>query len=186
MLTVFRAGALVDLGVREVVDSDLAPSVFALAIAHELDHASQRHRHASGQLYCLKQGVMVVGTETGMLANPPHFVGWIPPYFEHSIAGPGALEGWTVFVAQADCAGLPPQPALLSCSALLEPLVERLAGFAPTQWQQPEYQRVTAVLLDELRGAGIRAPSLPLPDERRLRAIATVLIDNPGDPRGGP
>lgn len=175
-----------DLDVRKLVDSPAAPDVFALSISHELAHASDKHRHACGQLYCLTQGLMMVRTESGLFANPPRFVGWIPPHFEHAIVGPGVVTGWTVFINKACVAGLPDRPALLACSKLLEPLVERLAQWSPEHWSSTQYARMSSVFLDELAVASIQKLSLPLPEDKRLRAIASVLMENPSDPRTGP
>lgn len=174
------------LSVRELVDSADAPPVLALSIGYELDRSGDRHRHASGQLYCLRQGLMVVRTESGLFANPPHFVGWIPPDFEHSIAGPGVVTGWTVFIHQDQVGDLPKQPALLACSSLVEPLVERLAQWTSAQWSTRPFARMAQVFLDELRLSTVQPLSLPLPEDPRLRAIASVLMENPSDPRSGP
>lgn len=179
------ATASAGIDVRRIVDSADAPDVLAVAISQALANSADRHRHESGQLYCLRQGLMMVRTESGLFANPPRFVGWIPPHFEHSIVGPGALTGWTVFVAKTCVAGLPERPALLECSALVEPLAERLAGWSPQRWTSPEYKRMCSVFIDELRAAGTGRLSLPMPEDARLRAIAGVLMENPSDPRTG-
>ncbi len=172
--------------VRQWVDSAAAPPVLALSIDYELAQAGDRHRHASGQLYCLRQGVMMAHTDAGLFANPPRFVGWIPPHVEHSIIGPGPVIGWTVFVRPDRIAGLPATPALLTCPRLLEPLVERLSESPSAHWPSPQYRRLAEVFLDELCAAEVRGLSLPLPEDRRLRAITRVLMENPADPRTGP
>ncbi|MFU1982162.1 AraC family transcriptional regulator [Bordetella hinzii] len=171
---------------RQWVDSPEAPGVLALSLSHEFDQAGARkHRHDSGQLYCLSQGMMTVRTGKGLFASLPRCVGWIPPRFEHAIVGPGPVKGWTVFVRPDQVAGLPEGPALLACSRLLEPLVERLAESGPADWHAAPYQRMSQVLLDELHAATQQKLSLPLPEDRRLRAIARVLMQNPADPRSG-
>lgn len=172
--------------VRMIVDSPHAPPVLALAIAHELDRSHTLHRHASGQLYCLHQGVMMVKTDSGIFANPPRLVGWIPPGHEHSVSGGPQMTGWTVFLHEKNAASLPKHPALLRCSALVEPVAQRLAQYLPHERQGAAYRRLSGVFMDELRTAQIQGPSLPLPLEPRLRRIAMALIGNPADSRTGP
>lgn len=165
------------------IDSAQAPPVLAFTTALEVQHGDIRHSHASGQLYFLHEGIMTVYTDTGWLATPPRFVGWIPPAHPHKIAGPDVLGGWTAFIRPDHTSGLPAFPALLRCSGLVAPAVERLAQYPMKDWESGAYQRLGMVLLDELRGAEVRGPSLPFPEDQRLRAIADALIANPADDR---
>lgn len=165
------------------IDSDQAPPVLAFTTGLEVQQGDIRHCHASGQLYFLRQGIMTVYTDTGWLATPPRFVGWIPPLHPHTVVGPDLLGGWTAFVRPNHTSGLPARPALLRCSGLVAPAVERLAQYSMGDWGAEAYQRLAEVLLDELRGAEVHGPSLPLPEDQRLRAIADVLIANPADGR---
>ncbi len=163
-----------------------APRVIAAGLSKQLDRESRTHQHAAGQLYCLKQGLMTVHTPSGIFANPPRLVGWIPPHFEHAIIGPGRVLGWTVLVDETLSVPLPQRPVLLSCSSLLEPLAERLANWSPDAWGSDRYQRLCSVFLDELYESNEHPLTLPLPEEPRLRQIARLLMENPADTRTGP
>lgn len=163
-----------------------APKVIAAALAKQLDRETFTHRHAAGQLFCLKQGLMTVKTPSGIFANPPRLVGWIPPYFEHAIIGPGPVLGWTVLVDDALAAPLPDHPVLLSCPSVLEPLAERLAILSPDHWGSARYHRLCEVFLDELYESTEHPLTLPLPAEPRLLQIARLLMDDPSDTRTGP
>ncbi|WP_081976917.1 AraC family transcriptional regulator [Bordetella trematum] len=166
-----------------LIDSPQAPQVLALSVSGDDEDHGDPQQHRSGQLYCLKQGLMVVQCEAGLFVSPPRFVGWIPPLAEHAVAGRGPIEGWTVFIKAEAVQGLPSQPALLAGSPLLAPLAERLAQWQPEAWRTPEYLRMSQVFLDEVRLAPVQGLSLPMPEDRRLRAIARVLIEQPADPR---
>ncbi|HBZ16485.1 AraC family transcriptional regulator [Pantoea sp. NPDC088449] len=163
-----------------------APKVIAAALSKQLHGESITHRHAAGQLYCLKQGLMTVKTPSGIFANPPRLVGWIPPYFEHAIIGPGRVLGWTVLVDDSLAAPLPDRPVLLSCPTVLEPLAERLATLSPDHWGSARYNRLCEVFLDELNESTEHPLTLPLPAEPRLHQIARLLMDDPSDARTGP
>lgn len=163
-----------------------APKVIAVSLSKALDRESHTHRHAAGQLYCLKQGLMTVNTPSGIFANPPRLIGWIPPNFEHAIVGPGQVLGWTVLIDEDLAAPLPDHPVLLSCPAVLEPLAERLATLTPEFWGSERYNRLGEVFLDELYEASVQPLTLPLPQDPRLHQIARLLMANPSDMRTGP
>lgn len=170
---------------KRLLQSD-APKVIATALAKQLPRESRTHQHAAGQLYCLKQGIMTVNTSSGIFANPPRLVGWIPPHFKHAIIGPGQVLGWTVLIDETLSAPLPKQPVLLSCPSVLEPLAERLANLSPDLWGSARYNRLCDVFLDELYESSEHALTLPLPEEPRLCQIARLLMEDPADPRTGP
>jgi AraC-like DNA-binding protein len=163
-----------------------APKVIAVSLSKELARERHTHRHAAGQLYCLKQGLMTVNTPSGIFANPPRLVGWVPPHFEHAIVGPGQVQGWTVLIDEVLAAPLPDHPVLMSCPAVLELLAERLATLTPALWGSERYHRLGQVFLDELYEATVQPLTLPLPEDPRLLQIARLLIDNPSDMRTGP
>ncbi|MFY0405179.1 AraC family transcriptional regulator [Pantoea dispersa] len=163
-----------------------APKVIAVSLSKELDRERRTHRHAAGQLFCLRQGLMTVNTSSGIFANPPRLVGWIPPWFDHALVGPGRVLGWTVLIDEALAAPLPDRPVLLSCPTVLEPLAERLAVLEPELWSSARYARLGQVFLDELYESTPQELTLPLPDEPRLRQIARLLMDDPTDTRTGP
>ena len=163
-----------------------APKVIAVSLSKELDRERCTHRHAAGQLFCLRQGLMTVNTSSGIFANPPRLVGWIPPWFDHALVGPGRVLGWTVLIDEALAAPLPDRPVLLSCPTVLEPLAERLAVLEPELWSSARYTRLGQVFLDELYESTPQELTLPLPEEPRLRQIARLLMDDPADTRTGP
>lgn len=163
-----------------------APKVIAVSLSKELDRERRTHRHAAGQLFCLRQGLMTVNTSSGIFANPPRLVGWIPPWFDHALVGPGRVLGWTVLIDEALAAPLPDRPVLLSCPTVLEPLAERLAVLEPELWSSARYTRLGQVFLDELYESTPQELTLPLPEEPRLRQIARLLMDDPADTRTGP
>ena len=129
---------------------------------------------------------MTVNTSSGIFANPPRLVGWIPPWFDHALVGPGRVLGWTVLIDEALAAPLPDRPVLLSCPTVLEPLAERLAVLEPELWSSARYARLGQVFLDELYESTPQELTLPLPEEPRLRQIARLLMDDPADTRTGP
>lgn len=167
------------------IDSEDAPDLFALSSSFTLQSSEEKHIHEAGQLFCLKQGLMMVESKHGFFVNPPRFIAWIPPDTEHSFANPGPIEGWTVFIKKERTKNLPDHPALLDCSELLEPLAKRLAGWAVTDFSSNEYQRMSEVFLDELQHSTIQPFSLPLPEDAKLRKIATLLIENPANYKTG-
>ncbi|GAB3260195.1 AraC family transcriptional regulator [Chitinimonas naiadis] len=156
--------------------SSSSPSLQAYRLPHTADRQTASHAHAQGQLYALTDGMLVIQTTGGRWVMPPGHIGWLPPRSEHSAEGHGALSGWSAYLEEALCRDLPAQPCVLAPSALISAIVERAVQW-PIEPADPDRQhRLIAVLRDELMGATPQPLSLPMPKDRRLRAICTALL----------
>ncbi|MFM0299099.1 helix-turn-helix transcriptional regulator [Paraburkholderia sediminicola] len=141
------------------------------------------HRHARGQLFCIERGLVRVRTARGSWLLPPHRAGWIPPGVDHKASVSGALSGWGVMLRPDVTADLPGNPCVMGVSEMLRALVRRAASWSRAEHLQPEQERLVAVLLDEIRLARHEVLHLPIPTERRLLAMANLLIEHPEDER---
>ncbi|MFM0209561.1 helix-turn-helix transcriptional regulator [Paraburkholderia sediminicola] len=141
------------------------------------------HRHVRGQLFCIESGLVRVRTARGSWLLPPHCAGWIPPGVDHKASVSGALSGWGVMLRPDVAAVLPEEPCVIGVSEMLRALVRRAASWTNSDPLQPEQERLVAVLLDEIRLSRHEVLHLPMPAERRLLAIANLLIEHPEDGR---
>ncbi|MEW6341246.1 MAG: helix-turn-helix transcriptional regulator [Paraburkholderia sp.] len=141
------------------------------------------HRHVRGQLFCIESGLVRVRTARGSWLLPPHRAGWIPAGVDHEASVSGALSGWGVMLRPDVLHGLPSEPCVMGVSEMLRALVRRAASWGAEADLQPEQERIVGVLLDEIRLARREALYLPLPVERRLLAMANLLIEHPEDER---
>jgi len=141
------------------------------------------HRHVRGQLFCIESGMVRVRTAQGSWLLPPNRTGWIPPGVDHKVSVSGALSGWGVMLRPDMTLALPEDPCVMASSEMLHVLVRRAASWSGVEPLQAEQERLVAVLLDEIRMTRHEALHLPMPVERRLLAMAELLIAHPEDQR---
>lgn len=167
----------------QAADFDMISTIKAIAICLTSENVKldSTHQHRFAQLYCLKHGQMMIQSSTGIIVTPPHCMGWIPSYCEHHIISNSGVTGWTVFIDESLATIFPKEPTILSCSFLLEPLIQRMAEWEMAKMEQREYQHLVNVFFDELKQAELQPLSLPIPQDARLKKIALYLLENPTD-----
>lgn len=186
----YRVPAMSDpLLARERLDAADAPFLIAARLHAPGVRDTPEHRHARGQLLGADRGLLSVGTGRGRWLVPASDAVWVPPHQPHSLRSHGAaFSGWSVYVAEAECAALPAQPCALAVSPLLREAVARAAGWPAGASLDPAQARLARVVLDEIALAaagedGARL-GLPMPQDPRLLRVARALADAPDDPRG--
>lgn len=107
---------------------------------------------------------------------------WVPPHELHSIRSHGPFEGWSVYVAEAECAALPAAPRTLRTSPLLSAAVGRAATWRGSTLDQDQAS-VSRVILSEIRTLPAEDFGLPAPRDPRLLRIARQLAEHPEDDR---
>ncbi|WP_229220044.1 AraC family transcriptional regulator [Rugamonas fusca] len=145
--------------------------------------ATPMHRHARGQAIGAVSGLLAIATHGERLIVPPGHVLWMPPGHPHGLNAHGPASTWNAYVAPHACTALPPLPQVMAVSGLLREAVARAAGWSAQSTLVEAQARVCAVILDELAAAPAQQLVLPMPRERRLRAIALALAGQPADPR---
>lgn len=141
------------------------------------------HHHPRGQLTALRHGLLTFGTEAGAWVVASDHAVWMPPHQPHFGYSHGRFDGWSCYVAEPACAGLPDHPCTFRVSGLLREAVIRAAGWAGDRLDDRQL-RLALVILDELRDAADEPFGLPMPSDARLVRIARALLQDPGDRRG--
>lgn len=159
------------------------PVIVALYEAQAEHRELGTHSHARGQLSGLRRGLLTMGTDAGAWVVPADHAVWLPPHYAHYGWTHGAVEGWSCYIAEAACAGLPKRPCTIRTSGLLREAVLRASGWEGLTLDNRQ-RHVAMVILDELRVAPIEPFGLPMPRDPRLVLIARALLDEPGDRRG--
>ena len=162
------------------VDSNDGPVLIVAAGTQDGAQFTDAHRHARGQLMGSLRGLLSVGVEDGMWVVPAIHAVWLPPHHLHSVRSHGPFRGWSAYIAEAACAGLPERPCTIRTSGLLREAVLRAASW-PVAPLDEARSRVAGVVLDEIRSLPVEPFGLPLPRDPRLIAIARALIDDPAD-----
>jgi len=171
-----------DLG---FIDWPDGPAVIVIAGRQETERISPPHSHARGQLFGSTRAVLTVGVEGAVWVVPSIHAVWLPPHRTHWAASHGPFEGWSAYVAEDACGGLPQQPCTIRTSGLLREAVLRAAGW-PVQRDvplAPAQATVAQVILDELRALPPEPLGLPMPRDSRLLRIARALLDDPAGQR---
>ncbi|CAI1008474.1 helix-turn-helix domain-containing protein [Serratia quinivorans] len=149
---------------------------------HEKKHLTPWHQHTRGQLYLLTHGMIALETQEQQWAMTAGSIGWLPPHCAHQALACGNVAGWSLYLPEPYCSGLPEQPHLSTASGLIQALVERLAQFAGQRLNAPQ-RRLLQVLRDEVRMQENTPLQLPLPQDARLLKIARALLNEPADNR---
>ena len=150
---------------------------------HEL--ASGPHHHARGQLFGSLRGLLSLGVEDGVWIVPAIHAVWVPPHQVHSGRSHGPFHGWSVYVSEPACEGLPKRPCTIRTSGLLREAVLRACTWTlePLKPLDEARAHVAAVILEEIRSLPVEPFGLPLPGDPRLQRIAHALIADPADDR---
>jgi AraC-like DNA-binding protein len=137
------------------------------------------HAHDWAQLACTLRGAVRLRAAQTTWIVPPTRAVWIPPRVEHEVNLIGEVALRTVYV---DASAAP--RALTTCevidvSGLMRELIETLAA-VDRKTQTLRYALLTSLLLEEMRIAPTLSLDLPLPRDRRLRALCEALLEDPG------
>jgi len=139
------------------------------------------HHHDDHQIVYAGSGVLAITTEAGTWVAPGTRAIWVPAGCVHAHRAHGALELHLLGVpTSSNPLGLD-APTVLAVSPLLRELI--LACTRHPVDDSPEYSRLRAVLLDQLRSSPQQPVLLPTPTDPRVRAVCDLLRDDPADDR---
>jgi AraC-like DNA-binding protein len=148
--------------------------------AHEAPRVTAYHAHETGQLFALREGLQVIETPSGRWVQPAGWIGWIPPRCAHAAQSFGATAGWSLHIDAATAAALPVQPHVFAVTPLVQGLVDRLTSLdASDGLLEPRRVRLVGVLVDEFAAGERPSLHLPMPQDKRLVAMAAALADDP-------
>jgi len=125
------------------------------------------------------RGVLSVHTERGTSIVPANRVTWIPGGFTHYHRAHGSTDMRILFLPESLARLVPGKPAVFMVSGLARNILLTLTG--PPDRDQAARARLRRVLVDELHEAHEQPLQLPEPRDDRLRAIAQLLYEKPGD-----
>jgi len=141
------------------------------------------HRHDHAQLFYGGSGLMRVESTAGAWVVPPARAVWIPSGIDHQVTAVGGVEMRAVYLLRNATKGLPEGCRVLGVSPLLRELVAAAMKLSPDYLLDGPEARLVGVLIDQLRVEPLEQLHLPMPRDRRLRAVTEALIADPADPR---
>ena len=138
------------------------------------------HSHAWGQLTYAANGMIRVSAEGSSWIVPPQRAIWIAPEVEHQVTMLEAarLSPLRVHASRAPFPG--ESCRVVEVSSLLRELIAALMA-GGDQLAQTRMALLGELILDELARAPSRPIRVPLPRDKRLKALCEALIDAPGD-----
>ncbi len=139
------------------------------------------HRHRKGQLLFTLRGVLSCEVDSGLWLVPPHCAIWIPGGATHAIKASGDIEGYDVFIDPALTETLPPICCTVAVTPLLRELLIRAASLPLDYVEDAATGHLIGLLLAELAMAPMERLHLPMPEDRRLRRIAEMIVADPSD-----
>lgn len=147
---------------------------------HGAPRVTAYHSHDTGQLFALREGLQLIETPSGRWVQPPSWIGWIAPRCAHAAQSFGATAGWSLHIDATAAAALPKEPHVFAATPLVQGLVDRLTSLdASDALLEPRRGRLVDVLVDELAAGDRPSLHLPMPQDKRLVAMAAALADDP-------
>ena len=150
---------------------------------YEAGDTTGMHSHDRAQLVHGESGVMSVRTERGAWLVPPGFAVWVPATMEHQVMAVTALKMATLYVRADTPVSVPVDCAVVLVPALARALILRVVALPDAYPDDGPRMRLVSVLRDELMALEAAPLHLPLPADRRARAVADLLIQSPADAR---
>ncbi|WP_261530960.1 AraC family transcriptional regulator [Burkholderia multivorans] len=147
-----------------------------------MDAVIDWHRHTWGQLACPGEGSIRVSVPGAMWIVPRYRAVWIPAGIDHEVVMLGRVEFHALYIELATS----PLPRN-GCSVIeVSPLMRELIHFLAMCDTAPDGQRgyhAVGLLIEEMRAARALPLELPLPGERRLRALCRAMMEDISSPR---
>ena len=138
----------------------------------------ETHRHAEGLLVYAATGALATTTERGTWVAPANRATWTPPGFDHSHRFYGRTDARIVAIPASLCDALLAYPAVFTVSPLLR---EALLALTDRPEIRPgSFERLRAVVIDELAETPEQSLHLPEPRDDRLRTVTDLLHSDPG------
>jgi AraC-like DNA-binding protein len=147
-------------------------------------HYFPEHTHEWHQLVHAISGVLAVTVEGSCFAIAPEQAVWIPVGMRHRVGSLLGSEFRSLWIARNAAFGLADTSTLFRVSPLLRALIIEATEIQENEGASRYAERVTGLILDQLRRAEPLPAALPWPRRGALVAVCDALYANPADPRG--
>lgn len=156
-------------------------AISTLAYEYPRGFRVPEHAHGSDQLTYAIRGVMQISAEPGVWLIPPHFGIWVPAWTSHSIKMPGAVSMRTLYMRRGLATRLRPTCTVLHITPLLRELIVETVRIKELRMRDRLHCALRDLLLSQLETASPMPTSLTLPQDPRARAVADMVMSNPGE-----
>jgi AraC-like DNA-binding protein len=139
------------------------------------------HRHEWAQVVYAISGVLTVAVAGRSFVISPEQGVWLPTGVIHRVGTLLGAEFRSLWIASHAIAGLSDEPAVFSVSSLLRALIVEAATLDGDRTGDGYADRVTQLILDQLRQASPLPCALPWPHGDILNRLCGTLYANPTD-----
>jgi AraC-like DNA-binding protein/quercetin dioxygenase-like cupin family protein len=154
--------------------------VLARSQSFENGHRVIWHAHEQAQLLYPVSGAVRVLTPMGSWMLPPMRAIWLPPGVDHELHAIGSVTGFGVYIEPAGAPWRWPDPRVIFVTPLMHELTLALTQEPVDYDENGVAAHIAQLLLMLVRSAEPTSQgSLPLPKDRRLRAICSGLLAAP-------
>jgi AraC-like DNA-binding protein len=140
------------------------------------------HSHPRGQLLYAARGTLTTTAEEGNWVAPPARAIWIPAGVPHITRHSTGTELRSIFVRKNAVPGLPRRCAVVQVSPLLRELLFAAMRLPALYDESGADGRLVDVLLDRIAALPDEPLHLPMPANKKLRAVVAELAEHPGVP----
>ncbi|MEH2541587.1 MULTISPECIES: AraC family transcriptional regulator [unclassified Bradyrhizobium] len=139
------------------------------------------HSHTWNQLVYAISGALTVNADGRSLVISPEQAVWLPTGTKHSVGSLMGAEFRSLWVADDASQGMTSGTAVIHVSTLLRALI--IEAVSLKQEDRHYADRVTALILEQLRRATPISGALPWPTHPALLALCENLYADPANPR---
>ena len=146
-------------------------------------HTSEAHSHPCVQLLYASDGLMRVRTELGVWIIPPRRALLIAPGVLHELTMLSNVNMRTLYIDAEAAGSLVEDCKVLEVSPLLRELILALAQEPVDYPPEGRGGDLARLILSELAAMETVPIAVPWPRDRRLQALCTEIMAQPGSPR---
>lgn len=146
-------------------------------------HQFSEHAHGWHQLVYAITGVLTVAVEGRSFVISPAQAVWLPTGQRHRVGSLLGAEFRSLWIADAMGRGLHGGPTVFGVSPLLQALIVEAARIDGQADADAYGDRITALILDQLRRARPLPGALPWPRDPALATLCDALHADPADAR---
>jgi AraC-like DNA-binding protein len=145
--------------------------------------SSPPHSHERAQLLYATEGLMQVKTGFGVWILPPRRALLIPPGVEHQWTALSKVSIRTIYIEAGAAAAFGDHCRVVEVSPLLRELILALLK-EPVEYPMPgRGEHLAMLILSELAAAETVPIAIPWPRDRRLLAVCSAILADPGGAR---
>lgn len=151
--------------------------VVALSRVYPARHRVPLHNHNRTQIWCAREGVVLVSTTDGRWMIPPGHGLIIPAELEHSAETISQVEMHSIYVEREALGAAAPR--VVEITALASSLIRELVEEEHVPTSAHRQTLVRELLLDEINRLPERPLGLPFPGDQKLAALCRHFLKAP-------